>query len=209
MKLRAMMTVVGIGLLGSMATTRAGDADTTAAPATSPPPMDTSPPATDTTPPAVNTTPPAVDTNPPAAAATPSTVPPATMPDVDEPVSPAAPVQPGTVPPMATPTALPPPAPPVDEEGTMNRPVWMSRVGAAMMLGGGYEDFTYGSIKSMTGAGAWDARLVGGTRQFIGLEAAYVGAAADSDAGARDQHQPHLERRRGCASRQHPHRAGR
>lgn len=157
MKLRAMMTVVGIGLLGSMATTRAETPDTTTPPATTPPPVDTSPPP---------------------ATVTPLATPPAIIPDNDEPVSPAAPIEPGTMPPMATPSALPPPAPPVGVEGSMGTPVWMSRVGAAMMLGGGYEDFTYGSIKSMTGAGgSWDARLVGGTRQFVGLEAAYVGAA--------------------------------
>jgi hypothetical protein len=55
---------------------------------------------------------------------------------------------------------------------------WMSRTGAAVMLGGGFEDFTNSSIRSMTGGGgSWTARVVGGTRQAVGIEAAYVGAA--------------------------------
>jgi len=158
MKLSAMMTVVGVGLLGSMATARGESPDTSPPPATRPPP---------------------IDVNSPPEATTPPTTPPTTIPDVDEPVSPAAPIQPGVMPPLATPSALPPPAPPVGVEGSMGTtPMWMSRVGTAMMLGGGYEDFTYGNIKSMTGAGgSWDARLVAGTRQFVGLEAAYVGSA--------------------------------
>jgi hypothetical protein len=52
------------------------------------------------------------------------------------------------------------------------------RVGASVLLGGGYEDFTNDGMQNMTGGGgSWTARLVAGTRQFVGLEAAYVGAA--------------------------------
>lgn len=52
------------------------------------------------------------------------------------------------------------------------------RVGASVLLGGGFEDFTNNDMQSMTsGGGSWNARLVAGTRQFVGLEAAYVGAA--------------------------------
>ena len=48
------------------------------------------------------------------------------------------------------------------------------------MLGGGYEDHAIRSGKAATSAGpvaSWDLRLAAGTRQFIGLEAAYVGGA--------------------------------
>jgi hypothetical protein len=104
-------------------------------------------------------------------------VPPET-PDVDEPVSPAAPVHPGETPAMASPNALPPPAPIENVEGTTSYPVWMNRVGAAFMLGGGFEDFTHTNVRSVTGqGGSWDVRLAAGTRQVIGIEAAYVGAA--------------------------------
>jgi hypothetical protein len=52
------------------------------------------------------------------------------------------------------------------------------RVGASVLLGGGYEDFTNDTMQAQTGgAGSWNARLVAGTRQFVGLEAAYVGSA--------------------------------
>jgi hypothetical protein len=52
------------------------------------------------------------------------------------------------------------------------------RVGAGVLLGGGYEDFTNNDLQAQTGGGgSWTARLVAGTRQFVGLEAAYVGAA--------------------------------
>jgi hypothetical protein len=92
-----------------------------------------------------------------------------------------APSAPPTVSPQAdtwvpgtqAPIASPPPAPvPVYE------PVKPFRIGAGVLLGGGYEDFTYSNVRSMTGAGgAWNARVIAGTRQYVGLEAAYVGAA--------------------------------
>jgi hypothetical protein len=51
------------------------------------------------------------------------------------------------------------------------------------MLGGGFEDFTNSNLQAMTGGGgAWSVRAVGGLYQFIGLEAAYVGAARRIDA---------------------------
>lgn len=60
---------------------------------------------------------------------------------------------------------------------TVSEP-WMSRAGAAVMVGGGWEDFTNSNIRGMTeGGGSWTARVVAGTRQLFGLEAAYVGAA--------------------------------
>jgi hypothetical protein len=57
-------------------------------------------------------------------------------------------------------------------------PRFMSRIGASVLLGGGYEDFSNSTMRNMTsGGGNWNARLVAGTRQYVGLEAAYVGAA--------------------------------
>lgn len=59
---------------------------------------------------------------------------------------------------------------------------WMSRTGLAVMVGGGYEDFTNDNLQGMTGGGgSWTARVVAGTRQFVGVEAAYVGAARSID----------------------------
>jgi hypothetical protein len=55
---------------------------------------------------------------------------------------------------------------------------WHTRVGMGLLVGGGFEDFSNGAIRSMTGDGGyWNARVVVGTRQFVGLEAAYVGDA--------------------------------
>jgi hypothetical protein len=60
---------------------------------------------------------------------------------------------------------------------------WVGRLGAGMLLGGGFEDFTNTGLRNMTGgAGSWNARVLAGTRQFVGVEAAYVGAARGVDA---------------------------
>jgi hypothetical protein len=60
---------------------------------------------------------------------------------------------------------------------------WVGRLGAGVLVGGGFEDFTNSSLRSMTGGGgAWNARVLAGTRQFVGMEAAYVGAARGVDA---------------------------
>jgi hypothetical protein len=81
---------------------------------------------------------------------------------------------PGTHAPITTPPPEPVPA---------YTPVKPFRVGAAVLLGGGYEDFTNSEVRSDTGGGgAWQARVVAGTRQYIGLEAAYVGAARSINA---------------------------
>ena len=149
MKRPMMMMVAGIGTLVSMAA-RAQSPDVT--PPTTPPPL------------------------------------PTTIPDNAEPASPTTPMQTGSVPPLATPEALPPPAPfpaappvappPYAVEGNRSYPVWMYKVGSAVMLGGGYQDFTQAAPKAATSpGGSWDLRLAAGTRQFIGLEAAYVGGA--------------------------------
>jgi hypothetical protein len=121
----------------------------------------------------------------PYSAPAPATQLPPSTPDVDEPVSPATPVVPGTLPPLATPSALPPPAPlvpapaaPYEGEAQPTYPVFLSKMGSAIMLGGGFEDFTQSVPKSTsTGGGSWNLRLAAGTRKFVGLEAAYVGSA--------------------------------
>jgi hypothetical protein len=60
---------------------------------------------------------------------------------------------------------------------------WISRVGAGILVGGGFEDFTNNTMQNMTGTGGmWNARVLAGTRQFVGLEAAYVGSAHSVDA---------------------------
>jgi len=60
---------------------------------------------------------------------------------------------------------------------------WVGRLGTGLLVGGGFEDFTNDSLRGMTGgAGTWNARAIAGTRQFIGVEAAYVGAARGVDA---------------------------
>ena len=47
-----------------------------------------------------------------------------------------------------------------------------------MLVGGGFQDFTNGRLKDATGDGGyWTARIVAGTRQYVGMEAAYVGDA--------------------------------
>jgi hypothetical protein len=51
-------------------------------------------------------------------------------------------------------------------------------VGVGFLVGGGFQDFTNSRMKSATGDGGyWTARVVAGTRQFVGMEAAYVGDA--------------------------------
>jgi len=55
--------------------------------------------------------------------------------------------------------------------------------GGAIFVGGGFEDFTHNNLRSMTGGGGyWTARIVGGMRRIVGLEAAYVGSARSIDA---------------------------
>jgi len=56
------------------------------------------------------------------------------------------------------------------------------RLGTAVLVGGGYEDFVNDNLRGMTGGGgAWNARLVSGLRQTIGVEAAYVGSSRSID----------------------------
>jgi hypothetical protein len=60
---------------------------------------------------------------------------------------------------------------------------WVARIGAGMLVGGGFEDFTNNTMQNMTGtAGMWTARVLAGTRRFLGVEAAYVGSARSIEA---------------------------
>jgi hypothetical protein len=53
-----------------------------------------------------------------------------------------------------------------------------SVVGAGLLLGGGVQDFSRSGARGVTNTGGfWSARLVAGTREYIGLEGAYVGSA--------------------------------
>jgi hypothetical protein len=53
-----------------------------------------------------------------------------------------------------------------------------SRMGLALLVGGGVTDFTDGSTRSETGTGgSWTARLAVATRRIIGFDASYVGGA--------------------------------
>jgi hypothetical protein len=53
-----------------------------------------------------------------------------------------------------------------------------SRVGVGLLVGGGFEDFTNSRLRDVTGNGGyWTARVVAGTREYVGMEAAYVGDA--------------------------------
>jgi hypothetical protein len=80
-----------------------------------------------------------------------------------------------------TAAAVPPivPVQPVDNRdvGYGERGV-VSRVGVGLLLGGGYQQFTNSGVRNTTGDGGyWNVRLVEGTRQYVGFEAAYVGDA--------------------------------
>ena len=53
-----------------------------------------------------------------------------------------------------------------------------SHVGVGLLVGGGFKDFTNGRLQNVTGDGGyWTARVVAGTREYVGMEAAYVGDA--------------------------------
>ncbi len=164
------------------------------------------PPTQPTSPPSA--LPGTIETQPPATATTPSgaeITPPANVDlNVSPPVQPApvaAPVQREVMPParvINTNTAAifgavkedsvpvqPLPSPNRYQRGEAydTGHTWVSRIGAGVLVGGGFEDFTNSTLRDMTGgAGVWNARVLAGTRQYIGVEAAYVGAARGIDA---------------------------
>jgi len=60
---------------------------------------------------------------------------------------------------------------------------WTTGIGTGVLVGGGVEDFTNGSMQNLTGtAGSWNARFVAGTHKILAGEAAYAGSARSIDA---------------------------
>jgi hypothetical protein len=59
----------------------------------------------------------------------------------------------------------------------------MERYGIGVVLGGGVEGFTDHTMRTTTQTGGnWDVRAIFGTRQYLALEAAYIGSAQGIDA---------------------------
>jgi hypothetical protein len=100
-----------------------------------------------------------------------------------------------TPPPAVNVTELPPPNPapvvpiapvpaavdPALPAASERRPV--PRLGTALTVGGGFVDFTGDDARDVTNSGGyWNARIISGTRQFLGAEAAYIGSARDVNA---------------------------
>jgi hypothetical protein len=84
-----------------------------------------------------------------------------------------------TEPPGSIPVTPLPPAPVyTTAEEQQPAEVWRTPIGVGVLVGGGFQDFSNGTLRSMTGNGGyWNARAVVGTRQLVGFEAAYVGDA--------------------------------
>ncbi|HVZ85543.1 MAG TPA: OmpA family protein [Polyangia bacterium] len=90
------------------------------------------------------------------------------------------PVEPVTPPPEAAPIPAP-----TYSTGETNRDTEAGAhehygipFGLAVLLGGGYQQFTNPTLRDATGQGGdWSVRAVAGTRSIIGFEAAYVGSA--------------------------------
>jgi hypothetical protein len=158
------------------------------APATTPP---ATPSSTDT--PSVPAAPSATDTaTPPAGAAAPAApLPEETNPALPPPGTPAAPTQTPTG--ATSITVLPPPPngqvteavpvqplPPVPgaPEGVYPGSNVYSHVGVGLLVGGGFNEYTNGRLQNVTGNGGfWTARVIAGTREYVGMEAAYIGDA--------------------------------
>jgi hypothetical protein len=113
-------------------------------------------------------------------------VPPPPAPEATPP--PLAAPAPEETPPLASPAPVVPPpvvGPPYPDRRAdvllpqpYTRWVPPSRMGLALMVGGGVTDFTDGSTRSETSpGGSWTARLAVGTRSIIGFDASYVGGA--------------------------------
>jgi hypothetical protein len=59
----------------------------------------------------------------------------------------------------------------------------VSKLGLAILAGGGVTDFTQGSTRDETHlGGTWDVRVTIGTRHWIGFEASYIGSASPIEA---------------------------
>ena len=145
-----------------------GSKTTVTAPAGQPAPSDTN----------VNTTP---DTSSGAAVPAPETTP---TPGTE--ASPAAPTTNVEVtPPPPPPAPEPQPVQPVyqQEQQAYNTPAYQPHFGVAFLLGGGGQDFAGSNARAITSTGGfWNARLAIGTRQFVGVEAAYIGTAQSINA---------------------------
>lgn len=64
-----------------------------------------------------------------------------------------------------------------------NEEPFLERYGVAFVLGGGVDGFTNDSLRSSTDdGGAWNARAIFGTRDWVGFEAAYIGSAQSINA---------------------------
>ncbi len=85
-----------------------------------------------------------------------------------------------------TPTVMPAPAETRQVRDSEPGRIYRSSVsphGGGLFVGGGFEDFTDNNLRSMTGGGGyWSARIVGGMRRIVGVEAAYIGNARNIDA---------------------------
>jgi len=59
----------------------------------------------------------------------------------------------------------------------------VSKLGLAILAGGGVTDFTQGTARDETHlGGTWDVRVLFGTRHWIGFEASYIGSASPIEA---------------------------
>jgi hypothetical protein len=75
-------------------------------------------------------------------------------------------------------------AAPADAEEDLHKPEIYSVYGASFSVGGGVVGFTDDAVRDFSNSvgGAWDARLVYGTRTDVAVEAAYTGGAVGLDA---------------------------
>ena len=149
-----------------------------AAPAPVPAGVPTAPAGTATTPSGA-----AVDVGPPAPVVVVPPPPPANVPPRAQMINANAAATYGSV--MEPATPLQPVPMPAPDHGTMHdtEHTWVGRLGSGFLVGGGYEDFTSNTMRSQTGGGGtWNARAIVGTRQFVGVEGAYVGSAHSVDA---------------------------
>ena len=107
---------------------------------------------------------------PPAASAEAEAPAPAAPPPEETTPPPAIAVVPAVVEPVPVPVETPPADAP--------KYVPPSKVGLALMAGGGFQDFANSEMRDRTNTGgAWDIRFIAGMRSIIGVEGAYVGSS--------------------------------